>query len=142
MIVKHKFLNRRRIKLAIRTQFERHSGHSVRLTRCVDSKSVCLTLGNAHHGVEKWRGEKDQRAKNQRQQRKTGWISNSAYTPFVAPPRDSGIKKNSSECEPNEKKNPQIRQKLRAVIENVMTHFVRHHFPYLRQGALVEQIIV
>ena len=116
MIVKDEFLERRRIEFAIGAEFKRHLCHPIGLTRGVDPKSVRFTLGNAHHGVEERRGEKKQCAENQRQQRKPGWIGNTAYAPFVAPASDGRIKQNSSERESDEYENSEIGQQFCAVI--------------------------
>src|SRR6185312_5268310 len=102
MIVKNEFLERRRVELAIDAKFKRHLCHPIGLTRGVDPKSVRFTLGDAHHGVEKRRGKKKQCAENQRQQRETGWIGNTAHAPSVAPAPDGCIKQNSSERESDE----------------------------------------
>ena len=82
MIVKDEFLEWLRVELAIGAEFKRHLCHPIGLTSGVDSKSVRLTLRDAHHSVQKRRGEKKQCAENQYQQREPGWIGNSAYTPI------------------------------------------------------------
>ena len=92
MIVKDEFLDRRRIELAIGAEFKRDLGHPIRLTGGVDSKSVRFTLRDAHHGVKQRRGEKNQCAENQRQQRESGWIGNAPRAPFGAPASDGGVK--------------------------------------------------
>src|SRR2546430_8145975 len=48
----------------------------------------------------------------------------------------------SSDLEPDENKNRERHRKLGAMIENVMTHLMRHHFANFRQRALIEQIVV
>ena len=116
MIVKDEFLERRRVELAIGAKFKRHLCHPIGLTRGVDPKSVRFTLGDAHHGVEKRRGEKKQCAEDQRQQREPGRIGNAAHAPFVAPASDGCIKQNSSKRKSDEDKNPQIGQQFCAVI--------------------------
>src|SRR6266487_4855338 len=112
MIVKDEFLERRRVELAIGAKFKRHLCHPVGLTRGVDSKSVRFTLSDAHHGVEKRRGEKKQCAENQCQQRESGWIGNAAHGPFFAPASDSCIKQNSGERKSDEHENSEIGQQL------------------------------
>src|SRR5262249_30357763 len=99
MIIKDKFLQRRRVELAIGAEFKRHFCHSIRLTSCVDSESVRFTLGDAYHSVEKRRGEKKKCAENQRQQREPGWVGNPAHVPFVAPAYDGSIKQDSGKRE-------------------------------------------
>src|SRR5512133_224790 len=116
MIVKDEFLERRRVELAIGAKFKRYLCHPIGLTRCVDPKSVRFTLGDAHHGVEKRRGEKKQCAENQRQQRESGWIGNAPHAPFVAPASDGRIKQDSSEREADEYENSEVGQQFRAVI--------------------------
>src|SRR6516225_8714597 len=96
MIVEDELFERRRIEFPIGAEFERYFGHPVRLAGCVDSKSVCLALRNAHDCVEKRRSEKNQCAEDQRQQRESGWIGNPAYAPFVAPASGCRVKKNLS----------------------------------------------
>src|SRR5438477_11440641 len=108
MIVKDEFLERRRVELAIGAEFERYVCHRVRLTGGVDSKSVRFTLSDAHHGVEKRRGEKKQCAENQCQQRESGWIGNAAHAPFVAPASDGFIKQDPGKPESDEDKKAQI----------------------------------
>src|SRR5438477_12401821 len=108
MIVKDEFLERRRVELAIGAEFERYVCHPVRLTGGVDSKRVRFTLGDAHHGVEKRRGEKKQCAEDQRQQREPGRIGNAAHAPFVAPASDGCIKQNSSKCKSDEDENSEV----------------------------------
>src|SRR5206468_10718206 len=112
MIVKDEFLERRRVELAIGAEFERHLCHPVGLTRGVDSKSVRFTLSDAHHGVQKRRGEKKQCAENQCQQRESGWIGNAAYAPFFAPVPDGCVKQASGKCASDEDKNAQIGYQL------------------------------
>src|SRR5262249_41771963 len=122
MIVKDEFLERRRVEFAIGAEFKRHLCHPVGFTRGVESKSVCFTFGDTHHGVEKRRGEKEQRAENQRQQREPRWIGNIAHAPRVAPASDGCIKQYSGKSESNENKNAQIGQQFCTVIKNVMAH--------------------
>ena len=109
MIVKDEFLEWRRVELAIGAEFKRHLCHPVGLTSGVDSKSVRLTLRDAHHSVQKRRGEKKQCAENQYQQRESGWIGNAAYAPFVAAASDGCIKQNSGKRESDEYENSQDR---------------------------------
>src|SRR5262245_23137913 len=116
MIVKDKFLERCRVELAIGAEFKCHRCHPIGLTRSVDPKSVSFALCDAHNGVEKWRGEKEQCAENQRQQRKSSWIGYSAYAPFLAPASDSCIKHDSGNCESYQDTNTQIGQQLRTMI--------------------------
>src|SRR6266508_4850135 len=142
MIVKDEFLERCWIEFAIGTEFKRHLCHAIGLARGVGSKSVGFTLGDAHHGVQKWRGEKNQCAENQCQQRESGWIGNAAHAPFVTPAPDGRIKRNSGERESDEYENSEVGQQLRAVVKNVMAHLVRHHESYLRECALLEQIVI
>src|SRR5215510_3252860 len=99
MIVKDEFLERRRVELTIGAEFERHLCHPIGLTRGVDSKSVRFTLRDAHHGIEKRRGEKKQCAENQCQQGKPCWIGNTAHAPFLAPPSSGCIKQDSRKRE-------------------------------------------
>src|SRR5262249_47377138 len=142
MIKKDEFLEWPQVELTIGSEFKCYRCHPIGLTRSVDSKSVRFTLRHAHHGVEKRRGEKKQCAENQREQRKPGWIGNTAHTPFLAPASDSCIKQNSGKCESDEDKDAQVGQQLCAVIQNIMTDLVRHHRADFRQRALLEQIIV
>src|SRR5512133_165162 len=102
MIVKDEFLERSRIEFAIGAKFKRHLCHPVGLTSGVDSKCVRFTLSDAHHGVQKRGGEEKQCAENQCQQRKSGWIGNAAYAPFVAAASDGCIKQDSGKCESDE----------------------------------------
>src|SRR6476469_3999054 len=116
MIVKNEFLKRRRVELSIGAEFKRDFCHSIGLTCGVDTKSVRFTLGDAHDGVEKRRGKENQCAENPRQQRKTGWIGNTAHAPSVAPAPDDCIKQNSSEPESDEYENSDVGQQFCAVI--------------------------
>src|SRR5262245_36855831 len=67
MIVKNEFLEWPRAELTIGAELKCYRCHPIGLTRSVDSKSVRFTLRDAHHGVEKRRGEKKQCTENQRQ---------------------------------------------------------------------------
>ena len=87
MIVEDEFLERCRIEFAIGAEFKRHLCHRIGLTRSVDPESVRFTLCHAHHGIKKRCGKEKQCAENQRQQRETGWIGNTAHAPSVAPAR-------------------------------------------------------
>src|SRR3954463_12065914 len=116
MIVENEFLERRWVELAIGAEFQRHFCHSIGLTCGIDPESIRFTLGDAHDGVEQWRGKEKQCAENPRQQRKTGWIGNAAHAPFVAPARNGCIKQNSSESESDEYENSEVGQQLRAMI--------------------------
>src|SRR4029453_11218522 len=142
MIIKDELLERRRIQLAIGAEFKRHLCHPVGLTRGVDSKSIRFALGDTHHRVEKRRGEKKQCAENQRQQRESGWIGDAAHAPLIAPASDGAVKQDPGERESDEYENSEVGQQLRAVVKNVMSHLVAHDQPYLREGALPEQIVV
>ena len=58
------FLERRGIKFAIRAEFQRNFGHSVRLARSVDPELIGFAFGDAHRAVEDRRHHKCKRGKN------------------------------------------------------------------------------
>src|SRR6266540_3316255 len=122
MIEKDEFLKWRRIEFAISAEFERHLCHAIRLARCVDSESVCFSFGDAYHCVEKRRGDENQCAEYQNEQRKPGWVGNAAHAPFVAVPSHGGVEKHTSERESDEDENSKVSQQFCAVIKNVMAH--------------------
>src|SRR5262245_51184734 len=105
MIVKDEFLEWRRVELAIGAEFKCHLRHPIGLAGSVDSKRVRFALRDAHHSVEKRRGEKKQCAENQCQQGESCWIGNSAHAPFFAAASDGYIKQTFGKRKSGEDKN-------------------------------------
>ena len=53
MVEKDEFLERRRIELAISSEFESYLRHAVRFARRIDPESICFSFRHAYDGVEK-----------------------------------------------------------------------------------------
>src|SRR5436309_9771170 len=114
----------------------------MRLARCVDSESICFTLGYPCHGIDKRGGNEKQHAENQCEQRKPGRIGNAVDVPFISPAIDSSVEENPSKRETDENKNSIISYELRAMIEHVMAHLMCHDHANFRERALLQQIVI
>src|SRR4029450_3391643 len=71
----------------------------------------------------------------------SGRIGNAADTPFFSPALYCCFKQSASEREPGENKNSKISYALRAMIEYVMPHLVRHDSANFRKRTLLEQVV-
>src|SRR2546423_10509139 len=76
MIEEDEFFQRRRIELAVFTQFKRYLRECVRFARRIDTKSVRFAFVNTDGGVDDGRKEKEHRREDEREQRKAGRIGN------------------------------------------------------------------
>src|SRR5213080_266471 len=142
MVEKDEFLQRRRIEFAISAQLQRDFGHAIRFPSGVDSKSVSFSLGNAHDSVQKWSQDKNKCAQDQDKQWQSGRIGNAADAPFFSPAFYRCFKQGASDREPGEYKNSKISYELRAMVQHIMTHLVRHNLANFRERTLLEQIVV
>src|SRR5205814_9986137 len=71
-----------------------------------------------------------------------GRIGDSSHTPFASPASDRHVKKITSKREPDENKNSQIGQELRAMVKHVMPHLVGHNLANLQERTLLEQVVI
>ena len=78
----------------------------------------------------------------QRKQRETSGIGNSAHLPAVARAPHRAREKEPRKGEPAEDKKAGVKNQFESVVKHVVTHLVRHHHADFREAALLEKIVV
>src|SRR5206468_5697713 len=115
---------------------------TVRLTRGVQAEEIGLGLLDASARVEDGRHHEEIHGKQKHQDRQAGQVADTAHTPRHAPAAHSAVERHPQEGEAQHDEEPEERNPLVVVVQDIVAHLVTHYGLDLRQAATLEQIVV